>query len=202
VLCLAGRPEVSGALRFVVAVGGFHDLPALLDWHAAREGFTPRSEIEWDDAIYFRLWLAIALQAELGVAPEVAAKMESLLERFCDESSAAEKRAFFEQHLRPLPIARVLREQDRAPLAAVSPRGQLAQAGCPVTLIHDRLDGVVPLGEAERAHAELCTSAGGERHRLVVTEVLSQLTPARALDLPALARLAAALEPLVASASG
>ena len=68
-----------------------------------------------------------------------------------------------------------------------------------MTLIHDRFDGLVPLRHAERLHSELARAPGGERHRLVVTELLSHLTPSRALDVVGLARLAAALAPLVSA---
>jgi pimeloyl-ACP methyl ester carboxylesterase len=198
-LALAARPDEGSRLRFVVAVGAYHDLGALFDgWLARDEAAAPRTLAEWDDLVYLKLVLAFRFREELGLSPPLAAELDSLLDRFCDEASDEEKRRLFERHLRALPVFPVAaRAVDRRAAAALSPAGRLAGVRCPVTLIHDRLDGLVPLRDAERLLDELKRAPGGERHRLVVTELLSHLTPVRALDVVGLARLGAALEPLV-----
>jgi pimeloyl-ACP methyl ester carboxylesterase len=144
--------------------------------------------------------LAFRFREALCVAPPLAAEMDSLLDRFCDEAKDEEKRQFFERHLRALPaFAAAARSVDRLALSTLSPAHKLDGVRCPVTLIHDRFDGLVPLRDAELLHSELARVPGGERHRLVVTELLSHLTPSRALDVVGLARLAAALAPLVSA---
>ena len=199
-LTFAARIEQAVAPRFVVAVGAFHDLGALLDWHLSRKDLAPKTAAEWDDFIYLRLALAYWFRAALQVKPELEAQLVSQLERYCDVASDAEKRRFYEQHLRALdalPVA--AREVDRQALAALSPTGRLTNVRCPVTLIHDRFDTLVPLSEAERLLHELEQAPDAARHKLVVTGVLSHVTPTRALDLAGLARLSAALEPLVSA---
>ena len=195
-LSLAARPALA-SLRFVVAVGAFADLPSLFDWYAERDRVPPRTREEWDDAIYLRLVLAYWFRAALGVPDGLCADVESLLDRYCEQASPEEKRSFYEQHLRRLEVFAVAAKAiDRDLLALLSPAGKMAQVRCPVTLIHDRFDSIVPEHDARRLYDEL-TRAGGGPHRLVVTEVLSHVTPTRALDLVGLARLASALEPLV-----
>jgi pimeloyl-ACP methyl ester carboxylesterase len=199
-LSLAARPDEAARLRFVVAVGAYHDLGALFDGWLARGGADPTNEAEWDDLVYLKLVLAHRFREALGVAPALAAEMDSLLDRFCDEASDDEKRRFFERHLRALDVfAAAARAVDRRAAAALSPAGRLDGVRCPVTLIHDRFDGLVPLRDAERLHSELKQAKGGERHTLLVTELLSHLTPSRALDVVGLARLGSALAPLVSA---
>ncbi len=191
-LAAAARDGLAEELRFVVAVGAYHDLAGLLDWHAARRGLEPRTAHEWDDAIWLRLVLVWWLRAPLGLDPGLCAELEAMLERFCDQASEADKRAFYERRLRAVdPFPAAARALAAAPLAELSPKGRAGRVRCPVTLIHDRYDALVPLREAQRLHQEIAGS------RLVTTEVLAHVTPARALDLISLARLAAALEPLV-----
>ncbi|HEY3450520.1 MAG TPA: alpha/beta hydrolase [Myxococcales bacterium] len=193
-LSAAAREGLAAQLRFVVAVGAFHDLPGLLDWYAAQGDVEPRTALEWDDAVYLRLILAWWFRGPLGLDPTLCAEMESLLDRFCEQASEAEKRAFYERSLRQLDLfPTAARTLDRALLADLSPKGRAERIRCPVTLIHDRYDGIVPLREAQRLHQEIAGS------RLVVTEVLSHVTPARALDVLALARLTGALAPLVSA---
>ncbi|MGC4119143.1 MAG: alpha/beta hydrolase [Myxococcales bacterium] len=191
-LTAASRKKLAGQLRFVVTVGAFHDLGGLLDWYAQHQGEEPRTDLEWDDAIWLKLVMAWWFRGPLGLSPELCAELQTQLDGYCDEEDVGKKRAFFERRLRPLDVfERVARTVDRQVLAELSPAGRGSAIGCPVTLIHDRYDGITPLREGERLHQEIAGS------KLVVTEVLAHITPLRALDLPALLRLSSALEPLV-----
>jgi pimeloyl-ACP methyl ester carboxylesterase len=195
-LAVAAQAELS--LRFVVAVGAFHSLPDLFDWYVQQDQVAPRTREEWDDAIYLKLVLAFWFAEPLGVSAALRGDLESLLDRYCEEASDAEKRAFFERHLRHLDVFPVAaRTIDRGLLSRLSPAGKMGGVRCPVTLIHDRHDSIVPLRDAERLYAELALG-GRAHHRLAITEVLSHVTPTRVLDLRGLARLASALEPLLA----
>jgi len=135
------------------------------------------------------------------VGSDTAAALGDLLDRYCEHASPQEKRAFYERHLKSLDVFPLAaRTLDREVLAALSPAGRVQDIRCPVTIIHDRFDSVVPLREAERLYRELPELPGGQRHALVVTEVLSHVTPSRALDVVGLARLVGALEALVSEA--
>lgn len=191
-LTAASRERLQGQLRFVVTVGAFHDLASLLDGYAERKNAEPGTELEWDDAIWLKLVMAWWFREPLGLSPGLCAELEEQLDGYCDEADVSKKRAFFERALRGLDVFPVVaRSVDRALLADLSPKGRGESIRCPVTLLHDRYDGVTPMREAERLHREI---AGA---KLVVTEVLAHVTPLRTLNLPALLRLTSALEPLV-----
>lgn len=180
----AARAAVAERVRFVLAFGPYHSLPALFDWYLESDPVEPAAEAEWDNRIYLHLVLAHQLAAELGLPESLRAEVGALLGRFCHDATAEEKLRFFEQRLRPLGlVAEAHRRADRTLLDALSPAGKLAPLRCPASVVHDLHDTMVPPREGERLHAELCRLERPERFRLLVTPLLSHV------DLSALRRL-------------
>jgi pimeloyl-ACP methyl ester carboxylesterase len=180
----AARAAVAERVRFVLAFGPYHSLDELFAWYHETDPVEPASEPAWDNRIYLHLVLAHQLGATLGLPEPLRGEVRALLGRFCHDASAEEKRRFFEERLRSLGlVAEGLRRRDRVLLDALSPAGKLAPLRCPVSVIHDLHDTIVPPGQGERLHAELCRLDRPERFRLLVTPLLSHV------DLSALRRL-------------
>ncbi len=87
--------------------------------------------------------------------------------------------------------------QEPEVLKKLSPAGNLEHLDCPVTLIHDRHDQVVPAAQAERLFSELETCHRNKDHRLVLTSLLSHVSASSWLNGPEIIRLAHALSPLI-----
>jgi pimeloyl-ACP methyl ester carboxylesterase len=203
-LVAAARPDAAEAVAFVVGFGAYHSLADLLEGYRRDARRQPESERELDDRRYLRLVLARAF-GEASAAPvgDPAAIREQLA-RFCRDATAEEKRRFDEgPQLAALDaealLARALAERGPT-LAALSPSegGALARLRCPVSLIHDEGDTVVPAEHSRRIHAELRRGAARREHRLLVTGLLSHVTLADAARPRDLLELFAALAPVVA----
>ncbi|HOX45473.1 MAG TPA: hypothetical protein PK668_17885 [Myxococcota bacterium] len=197
-LVVATRPEVAERVRFVLSIGAYHSFPELYQ-HFLRTRHDPaEDEAAEDDLIYRDAIGAWRQRAALGLDPARLAELEALLRRFCHQASPEEKRAFRERWLLPRdPVALDVAAQDRAALEALSPAGKLAGLRCPVSLIHDPHDHIIPVSHARALEAELGALPDGGRHRVLVTGLLKHVTLSGAFNLGEAARLLAALQPLV-----
>lgn len=198
-LLAAARPEASAAVRFVLSFGAYHHLGDLTAPYLAPRP-APRDDAGWDDEIYLRLVLAWARRAELALPPETVAELSHTMLHYCLELSPADKRAVHDRHLADIDVAALLaRTLDPATAEALSPAGKLGGLRCPVSIIHDRNDRLVPSSHARRLHAELRRLPSAARRRLLVTGLLSHVTWTARLAPLELMRLMAALSPLVSS---
>lgn len=198
-LVVAARPAVAPRCRFVLSFGAYHSLGDLWRHHAQAQFADPRTEVDWDDVIYLRLVLAAGNRDLVTLPADVWRQIDDLLPRYCHEATAAEKRDFFERHLRGLDLLPLAARQDDAVFAALSPAGQLGGLRCGVSLVHAPSDVPVPVAPARRIHDEIRARADGASHRLLVTPLLAHVTPANALRLLDVARLYPALGPIVAA---
>jgi pimeloyl-ACP methyl ester carboxylesterase len=203
-LVLASRASHAERVRFVLSFGAFHDLNTLLGDYAHRQPPARNDQTALDDWIYLHLVLARGLGERAGLRPDAERQLAPLLERYCHEATPAEKLAFFEQHAahRDL-VALALAGRDAAALQAVSPAGKLAAVRCPVGVIHDARDTMIPAEHARRVHEELCACGDrGAKHTLQVTRLLSHVTLRDTMRLGEAARLLAALRPVVLTGGG
>jgi len=197
-LIVAGRPEVSKHIQWVITFGAYHNLEHVFEEYLANLDSKSHSDTEWDDAIYQRLVFLYGHRDTIAFSPEVWQEMEILLRRYCCEASIEEKRRFYDRHLHNLDIAGVIRRSlEPAVLKKLSPAGNMSSLKCPVTLIHDRHDNVVPPVQAERLLSELQTLHGANCCRLVMTSLLSHVSPSDLLKVHEIVQLAHALAPLV-----
>jgi len=199
-LVTAARAALADRIRYVLGIGAYHDLAELFAWYVRTRGEEPVTAAQWDDRVYLHLILAQE-HTELLPEPErLGAAATELLRRFCTGSSSAEKRAFFEQHLRPLDlVGQCISAHDPDVVAALSPAGNLAGLRCPVSLIHDAADSIVPPEQGRRLIEELQGLPGGERHGLLVTTLLSHVDLGDIFNLRELRRLFAAMAPILAA---
>lgn len=196
-LIAAGRLEVSRHIPWVITVGAYHDLSEVLDGYALNLNRQPQSDTEWDDAIYQQLVFLYGQRDAVAFSQEVWHEIETLLNRYCSDASLEEKRRFYDFHLRNLDTDVFKRSPEPEVLRKLSPAGSLEHLACPVTLIHDRHDQVVPAAQAERLFSELKTHPSGKDHRLVLTSLLSHVSASNLLNIHEVIRLAQALSPLI-----
>jgi acetyl esterase/lipase len=200
-LVVAARQRVASRIGFTLTVGAYHSLDRVFDWYVETQHLEPTTEEEWDDAIYLQLILASQHRDRLGLSAERCGELESLLERYCFEAPAGEKRRFYDTHLRGRGLIDLgSAHRDRAVLEALSPAGKLASLRCQVSLIHDERDSIVPSSEAEALMREL-ESHGGQGHALLVTSLLSHVNLKDAFRLGEVRRLYRALEPVLGQRS-
>lgn len=184
------------APRFVLTFGAYASLARVFE--AAASAAEPTSDKAWDELIYLHLASAYQHRDTLSLPPEVTSAARSLLERYCHEATLDEKRAFFEAHLRPRDVVRHgLQHSDPGLLAALSPAGNLDGLTCPTSLLHDRDDAIVPADQAESLHAELERVAPDAVHQVLVTRMLSHVSPGDVLRVGELRRFARALAPIL-----
>lgn len=149
-LVVAARPRMD--LRFVLAFGAYHDLGPLLDQHLCRVAEPPDDEA-WDDWAYARGILAWNVRDRLAVPED---DLGAFLAGWCHNPSMASKRAFVDRWLRDLPpMDQVRARLDPQVLTALSPAGRVRSIRCPVGLVYDLNDRLVPPREGRHIRAEL-----------------------------------------------
>jgi acetyl esterase/lipase len=195
-LLAASRAGAAEAVHAVISIGAYHDLATVVEGYL--EDPAPGDEAALDDRIYRDAVLAYRHRNHLGLDDRVATELRDLLGRFCCQATGDEKRSFHERHLDGLDLLATDRLRlDPAALAELSPAGKLAGIRCPVALLHDPVDRLVPVREARRLHRELTALPDGARHRLLVTPLMSHVRLSAATCLTDVAPLLRLLAPLV-----
>lgn len=197
-LLAAARPTVATQVRAVLAFGAYHTLEVVVDGYLQAGREVPTSDGAWDDRIYLDMILAYRHRRRIELPSSAIDELVRLLVGYCHEATLAEKRAFHERHLAALDLLATDRQWlDRTEFDALSPAGKLGGIRCPVGLVHDPSDRLVPASEARRLHRELTGLPGGLRHELLVSELMSHVTLSDALKLGEAAKLLRVLVPLV-----
>jgi len=197
-LAAAASAALSGKIAFVLTFGAYHCLDALYKGYASGEDSCPEDDAEMDNWVYLRLLLAYKNAEQLQLAKELAERMESLLRRYCHESSLEEKRSFAKQYLENLDLIGVeLKSLNHDELALLSPAGKMAGLKCRAGLLHDPNDKVVSCDHAAMLESEL--EAAGADFDVLVTGLISHVTPGSMLKLWQWPRLASILMPLVSA---
>lgn len=197
-LVLASRDEYRERTRFVLAFGPYLDLNEVLRDYTKQEAPDPADAEAVDNWIYLHFVLALGIGERAGLTGEVAPALATMMGRYCHEASVAEKQAFFRKNIAPLDVLQVAqRLHSPDVLAAVSPVGKLDRVLCPVSLVHDVHDGVVPPEHSRRIHEELQRRGLDRKQTLLLTRLLSHVALRDALRLGELGRLLKALRPIV-----
>ncbi len=197
-LLAAARPQWAQRISYVLSFGAYHSLARSLA--GLSKIAEPARAADWDDFVFAHLVLAHRHGEALRLEPALREAVDDLLHRYCGHASDEEKRRFFDRHLRPLDLVREEEaRRDPAALAALSPEGQLAGLLCPVGLVHDPGDLLVPVSEAHALFAELSRfpPSGGGSHRLLVTRLMRHVTPSGVFRIGEALRLARMAAPLV-----
>lgn len=199
-LVAAARPSVAPHMSFVLAFGAFHSLGELFAEYPCEPPASDAPATDWDAHIYRRLVLAHQVGPSALGSRGQPEDVISMLQRYCHEAPDEEKRAFFDRYLADLDVARLQDSvADTATYAALSPAGQLDGLRCPVSLVHDTHDTIVPAAHSQRLYEDLQRLAEPRQDTLLVTELLSHVTLAGMLRLGDLRKLHAALAPVISS---
>jgi dienelactone hydrolase len=185
-LTAASRPELRGKLAYVTSVGGHHDLARVLSFLVSDEIETPHGIVH-EKAHDYGLIVVVYDNVDRFVAgPDRETIRDALRLWLHEDRDAAWARAsacttLACEHLFVLTESQRLGElrpelerligERRAELAALSPRGHLADIGVPVYLLHGSDDSVIPPSEAEWADLEL----GDAPHRALVSPLLKHV---------------------------
>ena len=199
-LVAASRPSISDRIRFAVCLGAYHSLENLFDWYIEAGKRAPGSEKEWDNVIYRRLVMAYQQRQTLPLPETLLSEVKSLLVRYSNGATPEEKHRFDKAHLRRLDLfSGEVASRDHRVLEALSPARNLAGIRCPVRLIHDRLDTVVPPVHSERIFAELRALPSADSHTLLITPLISHVSLKGFSKIGEVQRLCASIAPLVSA---
>jgi dienelactone hydrolase len=185
-LVAAAEPELAGRVAYVVSVGGHHDLERVLRFLIRNEVETPtgvRPMQAHDYGLVVLLYgsvdrfapeadraplrdaLRAALHQDRPAAVAAAARLTT------DRGRELWQLADTKKLQSMAPQLEALVDDQRAELAALSPRGRLAAIRAPVYLVHGTGDSVIPASEAEWASAEL----GKAEHITLVTPLMEHV---------------------------
>jgi pimeloyl-ACP methyl ester carboxylesterase len=195
-LLAAVHPRVAARIKFVLSFGAYYALDDLSRDQSAFARSMPQRADDQDSWIYMQLVLARRHAARIGLPDDIYARLTDLLKRYCHASTPAEKHAFYQRHLSHVRLG----DLERAPLddmrrQQLSPAGRLGGLECQVKLFHDAGDPLVPAAHARSIAREL--AGAGKDHRLLITDLLDHVNPAKAFKLAQWVRLVDNLRPLV-----
>jgi esterase/lipase len=196
-LIVAARSEVLKYVPWVITLGAYHNLSDVMKGYALNLKREPQSNTEWDEAIHQRLVFLYGQRDAAAFPQEVWQEVEALLKRYCCEAFLEEKRRFYDRYLRDLNPEVFNRFPEPKVLQELSPAGNLEHLTCPVMLIHDRHDQVVPATQAQHLLSELEALPNKKQHRLILTSLLSHVSASNLLNVPEVIRIAKALSPLI-----
>jgi dienelactone hydrolase len=169
-LVAAEQPPLAGRLAYVVSVGGHHDLERVLRFLIRNEVETPAGLVHKKAHDYGLMVLLYGAVERFAPEPDRAALRDALRASLNQDRPAAKAaaarlttdrgqelwRLADAQKLQTLaPQLEAIVTDQRAELAALSPRGRLAAIRAPVYLVHGTDDSVIPASETEWAGAEL-----------------------------------------------
>ena len=196
-LLAAASPLAAEHVRFVLTFGAYCSLTEVVDRYQAALAGGPRGGAAWDDHLYLHLMEAHRHRDRLGLGEGAQAELVALLRRYCHDATAEEKQRFFDRHLAETDVLSLDGPAERAATSVVSPSGKLAGLRCPVSLVHDPKDNLVPVEQAARLYAELRALPGGDQHHLLVTTLLDHAALSDVMNVREVVRLLRVLAPLV-----
>lgn len=174
-------------VRQIISFGAYYNWEDIFAEYKKNSNPDSLTDEEWDQWLYMRL-VIIKGYRETALSPEAGREIDSALERYCkNEVSTAEKKRLYREYIQYIDLNEALNAAIKPDiLNALSPAGKLANLTCPVTLIHDRHDPVVPSLHAERIYSELLKQPHPHRHRhrLTLTSILNHVSASPLLDIP------------------
>lgn len=197
-LLAAARQDTAPHVHRVISIGAYHSMKTLLEEYIETEKHEPRNKGEWDMRIFRRLAFLRGYGFDKSIPFEVQQKIQSLLHRYCIDASLKEKKEFYHRFLRELDMTEIVRRKANPEIIReLSPEGGLSGLTCPVTLIHQHDDPVIPHTHAEGIYSELQNIPYPGPFRLVTTRLLCHVSLANIFYIRDAIRISLALAPIL-----
>ncbi len=180
-LVTASRPETRHLIDPLILFGPYYNLKTVFSEIEKRQQRPPVTEADWNNHIWIRLVEVYRHLDQLAVDRDTRKEIDEMLRHYCHEPSLAVKRRFFETSLKHISLTggKTPPVSDTA-ADAFSPENKLRHITSRVFLLHDEHDTLIPPHHSRSIYREL----GGrdhKGHRLLVTPLLSHVTPRTAL---------------------
>jgi pimeloyl-ACP methyl ester carboxylesterase len=195
-LVAASRKNLADYVRGIIGFGAYHQIEDLWAEYKKNSSQTPDGDGEWDAWIYRSLALVKGYGQSLLASSELK-ELAILLDRYCGQASLAEKKEFYQSCIHKLnwqQLLDVTRNQEE--WQKISPTAGLENLKCPVTLIHDRHDPVIPAIHSQKLYADLQQRSQGKKNRLLLTSLLSHVSPRQLLNVKEIYQFSSAIAAL------
>jgi len=192
-LAAAADPAVADLIDPLMLFGPYYSLADLWTaWQACDVPASNRGK-DWDCFIWTRMVSAFRHRDSLGLAPDEERELVDLLRDYCTGTPLRRKREFYERVLRGRNVhLRNDAPPDERTLQELSPRGRMNHLSSRVLILHDSTDRLIPPDHSQRIVEELCRRRGPDAQKLLITPLMSHVSPAsvwRILDALRIVRL-------------
>ncbi len=177
-------PSLQGFIDPILLFGPHYSLPNLWSGLWKDKKSFPKTKEAWDDFIWWQLMLAYRQSKALGFTAAEQSELVELLKTYCFKPSLGCKRKAYEKLLRPHGLLDTQHEVvDPDVLEYLSPRGKLGKLPAQVLLLHDSYDPLIPPSQSQDMLAELQQRGKPHKEQLVITPLLSHVSPRAVLKL-------------------
>jgi pimeloyl-ACP methyl ester carboxylesterase len=184
-LTVASWPEVADCVDLLLLFSPYYSIDILLDRLQNRLRSEPTSDSDWDDFIWCQLVMAYRQREVLKLSEQNESELVYLLKNYCSRISLREKRKFYENVLYGHRVAAGdLEVTESRELAAFSPKGKLSSVVGRVWIMHDPFDAWSSYHDSQDIITELSQRGRGHAQRLLVSPLISHVSPRYAWRLP------------------
>lgn len=183
-LVAAAGQQISHLIDPMILFGPYYSLKRVQTETERAMLRPPAGEAEWNNYIWLRLVNVYRHPDKPALDADVRQKIDDMLTHYCHEPSLAVKRDFFEKTLRPIRLDNnAAGTVSDAVDVALSPENKLQHIQSRVFLIHDYHDTLIHAHHSQDIFNELKGHGAPNGHKLLVTPLLSHVTPGTALKL-------------------
>lgn len=194
------EPESSSKLNHIIAFGPYYSLRDVADSLAEKHGQKPSKDYEWDTLVYCILICVYGQNIKHGLYGDLIDEVKNLLFRYCDEADIEEKKRFYYEKGHKLDsFLKSVSELDEDIADALSLHGRIRHLRVPVNLVHDKNDPIIESSHSIRIHEDISRNNPDLSASLLVTTMLSHVSPANIYKIREIMSFYRAMEPLVPS---
>jgi pimeloyl-ACP methyl ester carboxylesterase len=195
-LATAARKDLADQVRGIIGFGAYHQMEDLWAEYKKRSSQAPVSDREWDAWIYLSLALVKGYGQPLLASAELN-ELDVLLNHYCGQASLTEKKEFYQRCIQKLNWQQLLDSTcNQEEWQKISPTAGLENIKCPVTLIHDRHDPVIPAIHSQKLYIDLQQRSQNKKNRLLLTSLLSHVSPGQLLNVKEIYQFSSAMAAL------
>ena len=177
-LSVVSQPGMADCVEKLLLFSPPYDLLGLWNNLQTRLVSEPTNPNYWDTFIWRQAVLAYRQRYVLKLSPEIICRLVEFLWNYCEGFSLAEKCAFYRQMLQGLGIQTAeLESGEIQAIHVLSPKGQIGNFGGSVFILHDPFDDWVPAESSLQIMAELQGRGLPGAQRLLITPLISNVSP-------------------------